>query len=80
MDLLDHLIDKLKVFPEAAQSHVRIGLELGSQIIEIDVHSLVRQSNFVHHPKEAKKYGQTELRRELIGGLTPYKFSGFPQL
>ena len=49
MHLLDDLIYQIKIFAETPERKARVFLELFSQLLEIDVHALVRQSNLVHH-------------------------------
>ena len=49
MHLLDDLINQIKIFAETSEGKASVFLKLFSQLFEIDVHALVRQSNLVHH-------------------------------
>jgi len=47
--LLDYLVHKIEVFSYTTHGEARVLLELFAEIIEVDIHSLVSQTNFVHH-------------------------------
>ena len=49
MNLLNHFVYMVKVIADTTKRYCRVFFELVTEVIKVDVHALVGQTNLVHH-------------------------------